>query len=161
MLAYDVVNPYAFEPPITPHIAAKLAHRNIDLNHIRMTFEQATAQADIVFVEGVGGWQVPLNEQHNVADLARALAIPVVLVVGLRLGCVNHALLTAESIDRHGVALAGWIANHCDDTFARATENIEVLRKKIPAAMLGEIPWLRTFDASIAASHLDLAALLR
>jgi dethiobiotin synthetase len=159
-LAYDVINPYAFEPPIAPHIAAKLAQRAIDLNYIDAAFAQAAALADVVFVEGVGGWQVPLNERQTVADLAQALGIPVVLVVGLRLGCLNHALLTAESIERRGIALAGWIANHCDDAFTYATENIATLREKIPAPLLGEIPWLRPFGARVAAAHLDLGTLL-
>ncbi|MBQ0921692.1 dethiobiotin synthase, partial [Hydrogenophaga aromaticivorans] len=97
--------------------------------------------ADVVLVEGSGGWRVPLNEDETLADLAVALALPVVLVVGLRLGCLNHALLTAEAIRADGLQLAGWVANTLDPAMACRDENIQTLRQRLAAPLLGVVPW--------------------
>ena len=110
-LDYDVVNPYAFEPPIAPHIAASQAGVQIELDIIRQGVRLLAEHADLVCVEGVGGWLVPLNGEESVADLAVSLGLGVVLVVGMRLGCLNHALLTAQAIQASGASLAGWVAN--------------------------------------------------
>ncbi len=112
------VNPFLYAPPIAPHIAAREAGRPIDIAVIRRAFERLQTLADVVWVEGVGGFRVPLDERYDTADLARILALPVILVVGMRLGCLNHALLTAEAITRRGLTLAGWVANRIDPAMA-------------------------------------------
>lgn len=131
------VNPYAFEPAIAPHIAAAQAGVRVDLDAIRAAYARLAAQADVVVVEGAGGWRVPLNDDKDMADLAQALDLSVVLVVGLRLGCLSHALLTAESIVRRGVRWVGWVGNALDPDMLCQADNIESLRKHLPVPCLG------------------------
>lgn len=134
---YALCNPYAFVPPIAPHIAASEAGIEIEFEAIAAAYRELAAMADRVVVEGVGGWSVPLSDALMQADLARALQLPVVLVVGLRLGCINHALLSVRAIAADGCVLAGWIANRVDPAMARADENLETLRVRIDAPLLG------------------------
>ncbi|MEA3640684.1 MAG: dethiobiotin synthase [Lamprobacter sp.] len=141
-LAYSAINPYAFAPPIAPHIAAAHAGVEIQLEPIKTAYARLAAQADWVLVEGAGGWRVPLGPCLTLADLPSALDLPVVLVVGLRLGCLNHALLSAESIQASGLQLAGWVANRIDPAMAAAEENLATLRERLPAPCFGVIPWL-------------------
>jgi dethiobiotin synthetase len=142
-VAADVrdVNPYAFEPAIAPHIAAEQAGVRIDLAVIAAAYARLAAQADAVVVEGAGGWRVPLNEAEDMADLAQHLGLPVVLVVGLRLGCLNHALLTAESIVRRQLPWAGWVGNQIDPAMAQQAANVEALRTRLPGPCLGIQPF--------------------
>lgn len=126
-LPYERVNPYVFEPPASPHIAAELAGETIELPRLVEACAELQEVADCVLVEGVGGWKVPLNRRETVADLAVALGLPVILVVGLRLGCLNHALLTHAAIRSSGARFAGWIANHPLRDFPYASENIRTL----------------------------------
>ncbi|MCB5186311.1 dethiobiotin synthase [Methylobacillus gramineus] len=135
------INPYAFEPAIAPHIAAKQAGVQIDLSNIKAAFERLQANADVVIVEGAGGFYVPLDDQYDIADLAAHLSLPVILVVGLRLGCINHALLTAEAITRRGLTLAGWVANQVDPEMAMLEENLHTLHQRMPVPCLGVVPW--------------------
>lgn len=137
------VNPYAFAEPIAPHIAAQQAGVCIELDFIAAAYARLAAAADVVVVEGAGGWRVPLNESEDMADLAQRLGLPVVLVVGLRLGCLNHALLTAESIAHRQLPWAGWVGNHVDAEMARQAENIAALHARLPAPCLGEQEFLR------------------
>jgi len=139
---YEVVNPYCFLPPISPHIAAREAGVAIDLAFLRSRFDSLTAAADCVLVEGAGGWLAPIGERESMADLAVTLALPVLLVVGLRLGCLNHALLTRESLAERGVAFAGWIANAIDPHFDRPAENVATLTARFGAAPLACVPFL-------------------
>ncbi|HWP94907.1 MAG TPA: dethiobiotin synthase [Gammaproteobacteria bacterium] len=143
---YAWVNPYAFEPPIAPHIAAEEAGVTIELSHILECFDALAREADLVVVEGVGGFRVPLGPRGDTAGLARALGLPVVLVVGMRLGCLNHALLTADAIHAAGLPLAGWVANAIDPHFERAAANHAAL-----AAWLGA-PCLATFGYAPASA---------
>lgn len=138
-LPYSFVNPYAFAAPIAPHLAAARDGVVIDIGRIRDDI--ASVCTEWAVVEGVGGWLVPLNARETVADLAAALGLPVVLVVGLRLGCLNHALLTAAAIRARGVPLAGWVANLIDPAFADAPGNIEVLQARLDAPLLAQLPW--------------------
>lgn len=153
-LSYDTVNPYAFELPIAPHLAAEEAGVSIDLDAIVRNIESVAA--DRIVVEGVGGWLVPMNRSQSVADLAQGLGLPVVLVVGLRLGCLNHALLTADAIRSRGLELYGWVANRIDPAFERCDENIAALQERLDAPLLMRLPW---FDvppdpAELAVAHL-------
>lgn len=133
------VNPYCFAPPIAPHIAARQAGVVIDLDRIEKSFRVLAGMADAVVVEGVGGFHVPLGPGVDTAQLAARLALPVVLVVGMRLGCLNHALLTANAVNGSGLRLAGWIANHIDPEMAVADDNVRALDERIGAPRIGRI----------------------
>ena len=135
---YPLVNPYCFEPPISPHIAADEAKIAIDIGMITRNLAELRERADWAVIEGVGGWLTPLSATQSVADLAAALDAPVLLVVGLKLGCLNHAQLTRVGIRAQGARFAGWIANHLDPQMARVEENLASL-----AALLGEPPLAR------------------
>ena len=151
-----VVNPYCFAPAIAPHIAAADAGVVIDFARIAATVDTARTAADFVVVEGAGGFCVPFGIDRNAADLARQLALPVVLVVGMRLGCINHALLSAEAIAARGLQLAGWVANRLAPGMQRFAENLATLEQLLPAPCLGVVPW-GTSPAD-AAACLDLPA---
>lgn len=136
----DLVNPYLFEPAIAPHIAAEEAGRSIDIGHIVASFETLRGMADAVLVEGVGGFCVPLGPHSDTADLAARLGLPVILIVGMRLGCINHALLSQQAILARGLQLSGWVANRIDPGMSRFEENLSALRERIAAPLLGVIP---------------------
>jgi len=146
-LPYDLVNPYAFEPAIAPHIAAQQAGVQIDLELIQQYYDRIHQQADIVVVEGAGGWLVPLNEKNTMADLAKQLGLDVVLVVGIRLGCINHALLTVAAIEQSGLGFKGWIANDLESS-PQADEMLVTLRQHIQISNLGLVPKLSQLDSS-------------
>ncbi|WP_177417967.1 dethiobiotin synthase [endosymbiont of Lamellibrachia barhami] len=162
-LPYEKVNPFAYEAFIAPHLAAKSEGRPISLRKIQADFIELSALADRVIVEGVGGWRVPLGHGVTLPDLVRLLNLPVILVVGLKLGCINHTLLTEESILGSGLRLAGWVGNHIDPDMDAQRENIETLCSWMPAPCLGEIPYMEQptaeavgecFDRCIAATGL-------
>jgi dethiobiotin synthetase len=159
--AYETINRYAFAPPVAPHLAARMAGQRIDVGLVRDDLRRLAAQTDYVVVEGAGGWLVPLNEEETIADLARALGLPVVLVVGMRLGCLNHALLGSAAIIAAGLPLVGWVAAPIDPAMALAEENIAALQARIPAPLLGRIPQLPAWDAGRIGESLDIEALLR
>ena len=138
---YEKINPYAFEPPVSPHIAARAAGRAIDIATIGRQYRELQELADCVLVEGVGGWEVPLDERHKVSDLARALDLPVILVVGLRLGCLNHTALTYAALARGGVQCLGWIASQPAAECAFLEENLQTLRTELPVRCLGFLPY--------------------
>lgn len=141
-MAYEQINPYALEPAIAPHLAAAEAGIELGFERILTGYRLLASQADWVVVEGAGGWRVPLGADGDMADLASALGLPVVLVVGLRLGCINHSLLTLESVLSRGVELAGWVANRIDPAMERVDENIHCLLQSIPAPCFGVLDWL-------------------
>jgi dethiobiotin synthetase len=159
-LAYHEVNPYAFEPAIAPHLAAAEAGERIGLAAIRSGFERLAAQADQVCVEGIGGWLVPLNDTQTVADLAAELELGIILVVGIRLGCLNHALLTQAAIAGAGREFTGWVANQTAPGGERAGENIAALRSRLAAPLLGTVPFLPGCSAAAVAACLDPEARL-
>ncbi len=144
---YEAVNPYSFLPAVSPHIAASEHGATVDLDLIRAQFERLAARADRIVVEGAGGWLAPLTPDATLADLARTLELPVILVVGLRLGCLNHAFLSRESIAAHGADWAGWVANGIDPAMERASENLATLRARL-GEPLARIPHLGTHSAS-------------
>ena len=152
-LAAEDLNQYGFDPAIAPHRAAELASAQIDPTAILAAFERVAGRYRPVLVEGVGGWAVPLAPTLMYADLARALALPVVLVVGVRLGCINHALLSARAIRADGLTLAGWIANRIDPGMAEPEASIAAIAARIAAPLLGEV--------SHAAAPAEFDALVR
>jgi len=143
-LSYRQVNPVFFEPPIAPHIAAQEADQPIDIPALVAAFQDLATGVDRVVVEGAGGWLVPLNESEDMASLAQGLELPVILVVGMRLGCLNHTLLTVQSIQSRGLTLAGWVANLIDPDFQQLEANIATLEDRVNAPLLARIPWLES-----------------
>ena len=137
-------NPFAFAPPIAPHLAAAEAGVAIDLARIREAYVALVARADRVVVEGAGGVYVPLDARGDMLDVARALSLPVILVVGMRLGCLNHAFLSAHAIRARGLALAGWVANLLDPAMARVDANITTLDERLPAPRIATMGWGKT-----------------
>lgn len=138
-LDYARINPYCLEPPIAPHLAAREAGVTINAAHLDACHDAIAAQSDWLLVEGAGGWRVPLGEDWDIADWVAGRGWPVLLVVGMRLGCINHALLTAESILRH-TTLVGWVANCLPPEQPRLAENIQTLNERMPAPLLAVFP---------------------
>lgn len=136
---YRHVNPYAFERPIAPHLAAREQGIKIELQVIERTLDALTQAADRVIVEGVGGWLVPISATQTMADVAAATALPVVLVVGVRLGCINHALLSAAAIEAAGVAFAGWVANRLEPNCEAVDETVAALQARLSVPCLGDL----------------------
>jgi dethiobiotin synthetase len=136
-----LINPYVFAPAIAPHIAAEQAAIKVSLDNIQQSFDALQAKADVVVVEGVGGFRVPINRQETMADLAVKLNLPVILVVGVRLGCINHALMTAGSIRAAGLNLVGWVANRIDQNMPAIEENIATLKAMIKAPCIADVAW--------------------
>jgi dethiobiotin synthetase len=157
---YADANPYGFVPAVAPHLAAAAAGQVISLGKVQAHYQRLRDVADWVVVEGVGGWSVPLADDTTVAELARVLRLPVLLVVGMRLGCLNHALLTADAIDRCGLVLAGWVANQIEPELALIEENVDALRTRLATPLLGVIPHLSMPDPSAVTAHLDVTRLL-
>lgn len=157
-LAYEQVNPYAFEPPIAPHLAAEQAGQTVEIDKIYDIYQDIASSVDVVIVEGVGGWQVPLNSRETVADLAHGLGLDICLVVGLRLGCINHALLSAQAIDHRGCTLAGWVANTLPPAMDALDENINTLKQKLSSPLLGVVPVFNNFSVKSVAHCLQQAA---
>jgi dethiobiotin synthetase len=153
------INPYAFLPPVAPHLAAAQSGEEIRIAGIAAAFGRLSALADVVIVEGVGGWRVPLNPREDTADLAHRLGLPVILVVGMRLGCLNHALLTAQSIAASGLPLAGWVANRIDPAMPLFDENVQALRERLPAPLLGVLPYQMSADDGGMAEYLRIDGL--
>jgi dethiobiotin synthetase len=143
----EQVNPYALIPPIAPHIAASRAGIDIDLDLICQACLELEKIADVVIVEGVGGFLVPLNDHQDSADMAKALGLPVILVVGMQLGCLNHALLTAQAVRAAGLPLAGWVANQIDPQMTVFDENVSALKQRLGCPLLGVLPFHSNADA--------------
>jgi dethiobiotin synthetase len=152
--AAALVNPYCFAPPIAPHIAAAEAGVIIDLERIRHAYFALAAVADRVIVEGAGGFRVPLGADSDTARLAVMIELPVVLVVGMRLGCINHALLTADAVRASGLVLAGWVANHIDPAMSHADENVATLEARLGAPLVTRIAYGENPDAARIAATL-------
>ncbi len=155
------INPYSFVPAVAPHIAAQHAGVKIKFERIVQSYRELAALADQVVVEGAGGFVVPLNDKQNSADLAAELGLPIVLVVGMRLGCLNHAMLTVEAITSRRLVLAGWIANMLDGGMAMPEQNLQALQQRINAPLLGVLPHLPLPEAREAALPLNLRLLER
>lgn len=154
----DLINPYCLREPVAPHIAMAAEGVTFDPQRVTNALDALRARADVVIVEGVGGFRVPLGNDYDTADLAVTLGLPVILVVGMRLGCINHALLTAEAIVARRLPFAGWIANRVDPGMLRFEENLAALEKRLPGPQLGVIPHRADADPSGAAGSLRLPA---
>ncbi|MBC3873654.1 dethiobiotin synthase [Undibacterium flavidum] len=152
----EIVVPYLMRTPAAPHIVAAMENVKMNVQHIASCYQQAQHLADVVLVEGVGGFCVPLDDETSTVDLAQALSLPVILVVGMRLGCINHALLTAQAIAASGLRLAGWVANTVDTEMKFFEENVQALKQRLDAPCLGVMPRLAAVDIVQASQYLDL-----
>lgn len=159
-LPAELATPYLLKEAAAPHVAAQLEQISIDLDHIVACYEQVAERSAATVVEGIGGFKVPLSDAFDTADLAAALGLPVILVVGLRLGCLNHALLTAEAIAARGLTLAGWVCNVIDVDMAHADRSVEALQSRLSAPLFGVIPRLSAPTAEAAAANLDFSQLV-
>ena len=159
LVSHGQINPYSFMNPIAPHIASRKAGVRIDFARILTSYHELAAQADRVIIEGAGGFRVPLNDNQDTADLIAQLNLPVILVVGIRLGCINHALLTASAIEACGLKCAGWVANVVDADMLALQDNIVAIQQRLAAPLFGVIPWQSQPDAKEAAMQLKLALL--
>ncbi len=157
--SHEQVNPYCLTEEIAPHVAAQREGVRIELPRILALYRELAAQCDMVIVEGAGGFAVPLNEREDSSDLARELGLPVILVVGMRLGCLSHALLTARAISDCGLKCAGWVANTVNPDMAALPDNIAALRERIAAPLLGVLPHMTEPDARVGQRWLDLGLL--
>jgi len=153
----EQVNPYALTLPIAPHIAARQSGINIDTGIICKAYVELQEIADVVIVEGAGGFLVPINEHQDGADMARALDLPIILVVGMQLGCLNHALLTAQAVRATGLQLAGWVANRIDPQMVAFDENVLALTRRLDCPLLGILPFEQNADAKKMSVLLDIA----
>lgn len=161
-LSYRQVNPLAFEAPIAPHIAARQLGQRLEASRIiGFCRGMMLGKADLTLIEGVGGWRVPLNERETFADIVRELQIPVLLVVAMRLGCISHAILTAEAIRRDGLLLAGWVANRTVPEMACFDDNLATLDRWLEAPCLGVVPYQSEPTPELTADSLDVELLLR
>lgn len=154
-LPHELVNPYLFRSATAPHLAAAEEGRPIDIDHLESCYRRIAAAAEVTIVEGAGGFMVPLDGRHDTSDLAARLGLPVILVVGIRLGCISHALLTQQAIRARSLTLAGWVANRVDPDEAYAQAMVESLRQRIAAPLLADLPWRPQAGAGWAAGLLD------
>lgn len=151
---YDLINPYAYLKPVSPHIAG--ADNPVNVARVGQLFHSLQSLADVVLVEGAGGWYAPVNNQQAVSDLAHALALPVIMVVAIRLGCINHARLTYQAIRASGLPCAGWVANCTDPTMLNRDDNIATIARLIDAPLLGVLPYQPQADVEVLAAQLSL-----
>lgn len=158
---YQLLNPYLFEPAIAPHIAAAEDNVVIDMESIRQAFQSLRSQAEVTLVEGAGGWLVPLNEQFDVGDIPQQLELPVILIVGLKLGCINHARLSLQSVRAKGCQVAGWVGTQLDPDMSHARENIATLKRYLDTPCLGVVPFLKDAVAGEVAGYLTIDELVK
>lgn len=158
-LTYDEVNPLVFIEPTSPHILSRVEQQHIDFEVMSRGLAALTEKADWVLVEGAGGWFTPLTVQQTYADWVQHEKLPVILVVGIKLGCINHALLTAQAVTQAGLTLAGWIANNIQPTGRWHQDYLETLQRHIPAPLLGEIPYVDTPHTLNLGAYLDITLL--
>ena len=159
LATYEQINPYSFTHPVAPHVAALNAGVRIDFSRILTSYHELTSQVDVVIVEGIGGFKVPLNERQDSAELAQQFGLPVILVVGMRLGCLNHALLTASAIEDCGLKLTGWVANVLDADMLALSGNIAALKQRLAVPLIGVVEYQAQPDARVAASQLNIELL--
>jgi len=160
-LSYDEINPIALEPAIAPHLAAEQAGVRVNAMQLAGICRGVLMQrVDLTLVEGAGGWRVPLNSRELLSELPKMLGLPIIMVVGMRLGCINHALLTAEAIARDGLALAGWVANSVGEDMACLEENIATIKSYLRAPCLGEVPFLAQLSPEAIANYLHCEPLI-
>ncbi|WP_423807174.1 dethiobiotin synthase [Photobacterium damselae] len=158
-LSYQEVNPYAFEEPVSPHLAAEREKRTIEFEVLTQGLDNLKQKSDVVLVEGAGGWRVPVAREQFLSQWVQQQKMPVILVVGVKLGCLSHAMLTAEAIERDGLEVVGWIANRINPGEENYAENIQMLEAQLPGKKLGEIPYMPGIKKRNLAQYIDLSEL--
>lgn len=159
-LNYEHINPFVFEAPVAPNFAARQVGEIVELDQIVSSYNQLASACDIVVVEGIGGWRVPLSDNIRTADLVRELALPVILVVGLRLGCINHAVLTAEAIRADGINLCGWVSNQLEKESLHKEETLEFLNEELACPNIADLDYMIALDSAEMAKRIDPAFIL-
>lgn len=154
---YDLINPVVFEPPVAPHIAATQKKEIIDLDQIVSSYDQLALNSKIVIVEGIGGWRVPISDKTSMVDLVRMLDLPVIMVVGIRLGCINHAILSAEAIRADGITLCGWVSNQLDKDYLFKQETIDTLNEKLACPRIADLSYMKNFEPDEMLDRINLS----
>jgi len=157
---YKLINPAVFELPVSPHIAADKKNEKIDLDQIVACYKKLESNCDNIVVEGVGGWRVPISQDLSLVDLVRALDLSVILVVGLKLGCINHGILTSEAINADGIRLVGWVSNRLDSDYLLAEETIKTLNAHLSCPHLADLPYSDNFEPEKMLETIDLSSIL-
>ena len=157
MVSYNLVNPFVFELPSSPHVAAKHQGTVIDLDQIIKNYHFLKSMCDVLVVEGVGGWRTPITDEHSLTDLVSKLNVSVILVVGMRLGCINHAILTAEAIKADGLNLCGWVSNNLDRVYSNSEETIKTLKKRLDCPHIGNLLYNSDFDPDKLSTEISLS----
>lgn len=153
-VAYELVNPYAYELPVSPHIAG--INNPVELGEVLACYDELSRKVDVTLVEGAGGWLAPVNQHQDISDLAKVLALPVIMVVAIRLGCINHAKLTYQAIQQSGLPCAGWIANCTDPDMLARDENIQSIAAAVGMPLLGVLPYTEVADFDVLAAFVRL-----
>tara|TARA_R110002072_G_scaffold21902_6_gene77221 strand:+ start:13840 stop:14529 length:690 start_codon:yes stop_codon:yes gene_type:complete len=153
--SYEHVNPFVFEQPVAPSFAAKQADETVKLDRIVASYKQLASVCDNIVVEGIGGWRVPLSDRIGTVDLVRELELPVVLVVGLRLGCINHALLTAEAIKADGVRLCGWVSNQLEKDYLQKEDTVNLLSEELNCPNIANLDYMLVPDPAKTRVKID------
>ena len=159
-VSYNLINPFVFELPIAPHVAAKHEGVVIELDQITTNYHLLKSMCDVLVVEGVGGWRVSVTNEHSLTDLVSKFDLSVILVVGMRLGCINHAILTAEAINADGINLCGWVSNHLDRVYSNSEETIETLKKRLHCPHIADLRYNSNFDPNKIAKEIAPAFIL-
>ena len=159
-VSYNLINPFVFELPIAPHVAAKHEGVVIELDQITKNYHLLKSMCDVLVVEGVGGWRVSVTNEHSLTDLVSKFDLSVILVVGMRLGCINHAILTAEAINADGINLCGWVSNHLDRVYSNSEETIETLKKRLHCPHIADLRYNSNFDPNKIAKEIAPAFIL-
>ena len=157
---YELINPYVFEQPVSPNFAAREEGVFVELDQIAASYNQLASVCDNIIVEGIGGWRVPISDKIRTVDLVRELGIPVILVVGLRLGCINHAILTAEAIRTDGINLCGWVSNQLEKEYLRKEETLELLNEELACPNIASLDHMITLDSAEMVKRIDPSFIL-
>jgi len=157
---YELINPYVFEQPVSPNFAARQTGVSVEFEQLVTSYNQLASACDIVVVEGIGGWRVPLSDKIGTADLVRELELPVILVVGLQLGCINHAILTAEAIKADGVNLCGWVSNQLETGYLHRCDTVDLLNKELSCPNIANLSHMVALDSVKMGKKIDPLFLL-
>ena len=160
LVDYELINPYVFEPSVSPNFAARRAGVFVEIDQIVASYNHLASACDNIIVEGVGGWRVPMSDEISTADIVRELGIPVILVVGLRLGCINHATLTAEAIRADGINLCGWVCNQLDKEYLYKEETLEFLNEELACPNIADLDNMVGLDSVEMAKNIDPSFIL-
>jgi len=157
---YELINPVVFESAVAPHIAVSKKKEIIDLDQIVASYDQLASNSESVIVEGIGGWRVPISDKISIVDLVRALNLPVIMVVGIRLGCINHAILTAEAIRADGVTLCGWVSNQLDKDCLYKQETIDTLNERLDCPQIADLAYMKDFEPDKMLDRINLSLIM-